>query len=77
MGVYHGVYENKCPRCGEGDVYTTFISVSPMSYAESCSNCKANDFNEDEVKSLGDKLNVSWNADGEEARWRWPDPALD
>lgn len=63
MGIYHGEYENPCPRCGTGRVNTTFISVSPMSFYAACSACGANDFTKDERKSLGE--NRSGEEEGE------------
>ena len=86
MGYYTGVYENKCPRCGEGDVTTTFISAPPMSYSEGCNNCGVSDFSDEEHGVLGEKLGTSYDSDKNEwVRFRWTsaeddnpnDPAMD
>ena len=61
MGVYPGKRENPCPRCG-GVVWTTFISVSPMSFSQKCEGCGTAVFTEDEEKVLG--ANVSPSAEG-------------
>jgi hypothetical protein len=53
MGYYLGQRENPCPRCG-GIVYTTFISVTPMSFFQKCSGCKTETFTEEEEELLGD-----------------------
>lgn len=78
MGIYQSVYKNKCPRCNDGDVYSTFISVGPMSYTEGCNKCGADDFNEDEVRGLGDKLGVTFDlATNTEQRFEYPVPNSD
>ena len=62
MGIYEGQRENPCPRCG-GTVYTTFISVSPMSFYQYCSGCEAEEFTPDEEKLLGSNGNgnINWS----------------
>lgn len=55
MGYYVGQRENPCPRCG-GIVYTLFISVTPMSFSQKCSDCETESFSKEEDKLLGNNI---------------------
>lgn len=61
MGIYFGVYEKPCVRCGEGVVGTTFISANnPMSFHARCGACEAEDFTQDELIAMGQQKGASW-----------------